>query len=347
MKNLIINDPIFLSLVLLIPIIFYFKKRWGRKASIHYPATTQFDELTQSLKIRLQPLLSVLRILVLIILIIALARPQLGLRKERMTQEGIDIILAVDVSTSMLAEDFRVNGERKNRLDIVKKVLDEFIPKRFNDRLGMVVFAGRPYTMAPLTWDQDWLLQRLAELEIGMIEDGTAVGSAIMTSLNRLKDSQAKSKILILLTDGNNNHGEIGPEVAAETARALGIKIYTIGVGSQGLVPYPVQDPFGKTVYRDVVIEIDEKLLIEVADTTGGKYYRATDTEELYQVYEEIDQLEKTEIEMDKYNLYKELYPYLIMIGLFLLSVEIILKNTVMRRLPCNLLIWSILFYSV
>lgn len=290
--------------------------------------------MPRSLKVRFQPLIPLLRALVLILLIIALARPQLGVRKERVIEEGIDIILAIDVSTSMLAEDFTIDGKRYNRLDIVKRVLEDFIPRRFNDRLGMVVFAGRPYTVAPLTWDQDWLLQRLAELEIGMVEDGTAIGSAIMTSLNRLKDSEAKSKVLILLTDGKNNRGEIQPEVAAEAAKALGIRIYTIGAGSRGPVPYPVQDSFGRKFYQKVRIDIDDELLTEIAEKTGGHYYRATDTEELYKVYEEIDKLEKSKIEMTEFYRYKEFYPYFILWALIFLSIEIILKNTVMRRLP-------------
>ncbi len=333
-KNLILKDSLFLLLILLIPVILYFKYIRGRKVSIRYPSVSHLTGLSGSWRVRLQPLIPLLRTLALLLLIIALARPQLGVRKERVVEEGIDIVLAVDISTSMLAEDFTIGGKRHNRLDIVKQVLEDFVPRRVNDRLGMVIFAGRPYTVAPLTWDQEWLVQRMAEIEIGMVEDGTAIGSAIMASLDRLKDSDAKSKVLILLTDGNNNQGEITPEVAAEAAKALGIKIYTIGAGSRDLVPYPVTTPFGTKVYQNVRIDIDDQLLTEVAEKTGGRYYRATDTEELYHIYDEIDKLEKTEIEMNQFYQYKEIFGYFIILGLLSLCLEIVLQNTVMRRLP-------------
>lgn len=320
--------------VLLIPFIYWLRQRGKGDASLHFPSLGHLKEMPSSWKVRLQPILPILRGLALVLLIIALARPQLGVQKERVTEDGIDIMLAVDVSTSMLAEDFTINNKRYNRLEIVKQVLDDFIPKRLHDRLGLVIFSGRPYTVAPLTWDQEWLVQRLEDVKIGMIEDGTAIGSAIMTSLNRLKDSEAESKVLILLTDGNNNKGEVQPEVAAEAAKALGVRIYTIGTGKQGQVPYPVEDPWGRKGYRNVVINIDDELLTEVAETTGGRYFRATDTEELYQIYDEIDQLEKSEIEMTEFYRYKELYPYFIIFGLLILCLEILLQHTVMRRLP-------------
>lgn len=333
-EHLLFGNPLFLLLILLIPVIFYFKYRRQQKTSIHFPTVAYLRSLPVSWRSILRPILPFLRGLSLILLIIALARPQWGVRQQRVTEEGIDILLAVDVSTSMLAEDFKIANQRYNRLDIVKQVLADFIPRRINDRLGMVVFGGRPYTIAPLTWDQDWLTQRLAEIKVGMVEDGTAIGSAIMISLERLKDSQAKSKVLILLTDGQNNQGEIQPKIAAEAAKALGIKIYTIGAGSRGVVPYPMSDPFGRTVYRNVQIDIDEQLLTEIADKTGGQYYRALDTEDLYQIYEEINQLEKTEIEMNQFYQYRELFGLFILLGLLFLGIEIVLQNTLLRRLP-------------
>lgn len=334
MQNLVFKSPLFLLLLLLIPVLLWYRSDRRRAASFHFPTLHHLDGMPKTWKLRLQPFLPVLRAAVLTFLVLALARPQIGVVRERVTEKGIDIMMAVDVSTSMLAEDFSMDGQRVNRLEVLKRVLNEFIPRRINDRLGMVVFAGRPYTVAPLTWDQEWLSQRVSDLQIGMVEDGTAIGSAIMTSLNRLKESNARSRILILLTDGNNNRGEIRPEVAAETAKALGIKIYTIGAGSRGPVPYPVQDPFGRTVYQTVRINMDDELLTKVAEITGGQYYRATETEELYEIYQEIDQLERTEIEMTEFYRYRELYPALILLALFFLGAEVALQYTLMRRLP-------------
>lgn len=334
MQNLVFKEPLFLLLLLFIPFLIWLKERRKEEASLRFPTLLHLTDVPQSLKTRLRRVLPLLRGLVLALLVIALARPQIGVLKERVTEKGIDILLAVDVSTSMLAEDFELNGQRENRLDVVKRVLEEFIPKRVHDRLGMVIFAGRPYTVTPLTWDQEWLLQRLSDVQIGMVEDGTAIGSAIMAALTRLKDSDAKSKILILLTDGNNNRGDVQPEVAAETARALGIKIYTIGAGSRGPVPYPVTDPFGRTRYSSVTIDIDDKLLTNVAEKTGGQYFRATDTQELQKIYQEIDRLEKTEIEMTEFYRYKELFPPLLIWALLMLAIEIGLQYTILRRLP-------------
>lgn len=333
-QNLIFKSPLFLILLLLIPVIYWLRRKHRKDASLRFPSVGHLAQMPVTLKVKLEPVLPLLRLLALILLVIALARPELGVRKERVTEKGIDIMMATDVSTSMLAEDFTINGERYNRLDVLKKVLTDFIPRRLNDRLGMVIFAGRPYTLAPLTWDQEWLLQRVDGLKIGLVEDGTAIGSAIMTSINRLKESSAKSKVLILLTDGNNNAGNVQPEVAADAAKALGIKIYTIGAGSRGLVPYPVSDPFGRTVYQQVRIDVDDELLTKIAQKTGGRYYRATDTQELYKIYHEIDQLEKTEIEMNEFYRYKELFPLFILLALLLLGVEVTLQHTVMRRLP-------------
>ena len=335
LNNLVIRDKLFLLLLLLIPLIFWIKNRNREEPGLHFPDLSHLKDISQSWKNRLGFVIPLLRGLVLILLILALARPQLGISKKRVKDKGIDIMMAVDISSSMLAEDFTHKGERMNRLAVVKRVLNDFIPRRLNDRLGMICFAKRPYTLAPLTWDQDWLSQRLEDLEVGMIEDGTAIGSAIMSSVNRLKDSEAKSKVLILLTDGVNNTGEIQPMMAAETASALNVKIYTIGAGKKGPVPYPVKNSFGQKMgYQRVNIDIDEELLEQVAQKTGGQYFRATDTGELYQIYRQIDQLEKTEIEKTEFFRYKELYPHLILIALFLLGLEIILKNTVMRRLP-------------
>lgn len=234
----------------------------------------------------------------------------------------------------MLAEDFKINGVRKNRFEIIKKVTKDFITQRPNDRIGMVIFAGRPYILSPLTWDHGWSEARLAESKPGMVEDGTAIGSALTTSVNRLRQSTANSKVVILLTDGANNAGDIQPITAAEAAKALGIRVYTIGAGSHGLVPYPAVDPWGNKVYRQVQIDLDENLLQEIADKTKGKYFRATDTKSLQTIFTQINQLEKTSIEMPQYQVYKDLYPYLLFTALFLLFGEALLANTIFRRLP-------------
>ncbi|MBU0682737.1 MAG: VWA domain-containing protein, partial [Candidatus Omnitrophica bacterium] len=216
----------------------------------------------------------------------------------------------------------------------VKNVLSDFVPKRPNDRIGMVAFAALAYTVCPLTLDHDWLEKNLERVNIGMIEDGTAVGSAITAALNRVKDSPAKEKIIILLTDGRNNAGRISPIAAAEAAKALGVKIYTIGAGTKGLAPYPVQDMFGNTVLRSVRIDMDEDLLKKIAEETGGEYFRATDTASLKKIYAKIDKLETTPIEESGYNIYRELFMFLLVPGLLLLVLETVLSNTLLRRIP-------------
>jgi Ca-activated chloride channel family protein len=221
-----------------------------------------------------------------------------------------------------------------NRFDVVKEVVKEFIRKRKDDRIGMVAFAARAYTACPLTADYDWLYENLDRVKVGMIEDATAVGSAMASSLNRLRTSKTKSKVVILLTDGVNNAGNISPLVAAEAAKALKIKIYTIGVGTKGLVPYPFKDHWGRTVYQDIQIDMDEESLKRIADITGGKYYRATDTETLRKIYSEIDRLEKSNIEHLGYREYSELFHYFLIPGLIILALEALLSNTVFRKVP-------------
>ena len=268
------------------------------------------------------------------LLVLALARPRVPLEEARIQTEGIDIILTIDCSSSMLAEDFKIAGRRENRLEVVKKVVENFIKERKSDRIGIITFAVRAYTVCPLTLDHQWLIKNLERIKIGAIEDGTAIGSAISSSLNRLKDTEAKSRIIILLTDGINNAGRISPLTAAEAATALGIKIYTIGAGVKGLAPYPMRGFWGETVYQNVKIEIDETMLKEIARVSGGKYFRATDTKSLEEIYKEIDALEKTPVEETGFQEYKELFPVFLMLGLILLMSEIILSNTILRKLP-------------
>jgi len=270
----------------------------------------------------------------LVLIILAAARPQSVLEETRIYVEGIDIVLAVDVSGSMRAMDFEIRGRRVDRLEVVKRAVADFIRRRPNDRLGMVAFSALAYTICPLTLDHDWLDKNLERVRIGMIEDGTAVGSAITAALNRLKDTETKEKIIILLTDGRNNAGRISPMTAAEAAAALGVRIYTIGAGTEGLAPYPVEDMFGNVVLRPVQIDIDEKLLKEIAEETGGAYFRATDTRSLEDIYKKIDKLETTPMEEEGYNIYKELFGFALIPGLFMLLLGVLLSNTFFRRIP-------------
>ena len=282
----------------------------------------------------LRHILVALRIGAIVLLVIGLMRPQKGIEETKIETDGIDIILALDVSGSMQAEDFTINGKRQNRLEVVKNVVRDFIKKRTNDRIGLVVFAGRAYMQCPITLDYGILLQFLDKIKIGMIEDGTAVGDGVATALSRIKDIKAKSKVVILLTDGVNNAGKIDPANSAELAKALGVKVYTIGAGSKGRVPYPAKDFFGNKTYQWVSINLDEASLQNIAKTTGGKYFRATDTESLKKIYKEIDCLEKTKIEIESYTEYKEFFSGFVLAALALLLIEMVLRNTRFRTLP-------------
>jgi Ca-activated chloride channel family protein len=246
---------------------------------------------------------------------------------------GIDIMLAVDVSRSMLAEDFTIGGERGNRIEAVKQVTQKFIEGRPNDRIGIVAFAGRPYLVSPLTLDHDWLLRNLERLQIGLVEDGTAIGSAIASSANRLKERDSKSKIIVLLTDGDNNSGKISPTTAAEAAHALGIKIYTIGAGTRGYAPVPIP-MYGQTVYRNVKVEVDEETLKKIAATANGQFYRATDTKSLTQIYEQIDKLEKSVVETKRFTRYRDLFRWFLAPGFSLVMLQLVLGQSILRKVP-------------
>lgn len=330
---MMIRNPGFLFLLLLIPVVIYQLKTGIKPGVIHYPTLILIKQ-HPTWRSRSTVLVSYLPVLALILLILALSRPQLGRKETLIRREGIDIVLALDVSTSMMAEDFVIDGQRTNRLEIVKQVTREFMAGRPHDRIGMVVFAAQPYVLSPLTWDHSWVESRLLETSAGMIEDGTAIGTALTAALNRLRDSSAQSKVVILLTDGVNNAGRIQPELAAEAAQALGIKVYTIGAGSQGPVPYPVQDRWGRTIYQTVEIDLDEALMQKIAATTNGAYFRATDTKSLKQIFQEIDRMERSVIEMPHYREYIEVYPWLLLGAVLFLLGETILNNTVFRRLP-------------
>ncbi len=332
---MIFASPLFLLLTPVIIFIFlYTKKKERKKGAVRYPSLTILKKAPVSLRVRLAQQLPWLRLLCLLLLLFALARPQYGLKETIVRQEGIDIVLVLDVSTSMLAEDFIIRGSRKNRLEIVKEVTTDFIAKRPHDRIGLIIFARQPYILSPLTWDHDFCIARLREIEAGMIEDGTAIGSALATAVNRLRTSTAESKVVILLTDGVNNAGVIHPLTAGEAAAALEITVFTIGAGSDQPVPYPVVDPWGRKTYQYVEIGLDEELLRQVAEKTGGQYFHANDTDSLVKIFQQIDKMTTTPLQMPLYREYRELYPYFLLAALFLLGLEIILKNTICRRLP-------------
>jgi len=328
------KDPVMFWLLLLLPVVLIVDKSRHSGSSFVFSSEDLVKDLKPTARVRLGKSLIILRITAIALMIIALARPQAILDGSKTVSEGVDIVLVVDTSTSMLAEDFMLGPRRINRFDLVREVVKDFIRKRKDDRIGMVAFAARAYTVCPLTTDYAWLNENLDRVRVGMIEDATAVGSAIASSINRLKNSKTKSKIIILLTDGVNNAGNISPLVAAEAAKALKIKIYTIAVGTKGLSPYPMKDYYGRTVYRNIPIEIDEESLRRIAGTTGGKYYLATDTEKLRNIYDEINSLEKSNIEHFGYREYNELFYYFLIPGMMLLVIGIFLSNTVFLKVP-------------
>lgn len=324
-------DLWFLLLLAFIPLYLWLTIFHRRKeASIRYSDLGNVRKVKGTRSVRYRRVLIFLRGLALSLMVVALARPQAGRKSEEILTKGIDIVLTLDVSTSMRAEDFKPN----NRLWVAKEVAKDFIRGRRNDRIGLVIFAGKSFTQCPLTLDYGVLLDFLDRVEIGMVEDGTAIGMGLATAINRLRESQAKSKVVILLTDGRNNRGEIDPVTAAKAAQPLGIKIYTIGAGKRGSAPYPIEDPiFGKRYVR-LPVEIDEKTLEEVARTTGGRYFRATDAQKLSAIYEEISQMEKTKIKTREYMEYSERFGRFLFPALLFLMIEIVLANTRFRKIP-------------
>lgn len=322
--------PYVLYLLGLLPLmlIWYIKRNKQATPTLTYSTLSLLKGFKPTLKERLRHLPAVLRMLALGLLIVALARPQSYSTGENVYTEGIDVAMLLDISGSMLAEDFK-----PNRLDAAKKVIDEFIAGRTTDKIGLVIFAAESFTQCPLTIDYSVLRNLLSEIKNGMLEDGTAIGTAIANGVNRLKDSKSKSKVLILLTDGVNNRGEIDPVTAAQIAETFGIRVYTIGVGTKGEAPYPFQTPFGKR-YQMVPVEIDEAVLQQVADITGGKYFRATSNQKLEEIYKEIDNLEKTRVEITSYRHAHELFYNWAFAALILLLLEAVLVRTYLRRLP-------------
>jgi len=321
-------------LFIFVPVVVLVYVKGRPQGRVKFSSIKNLKRLKPSYTLKARHIPIILRVLALCLLIIALMRPQQGTEETKIKSEGIDIVLAVDVSSSMLAEDFVLKGERKNRLEVVKDVVKDFIKRRSNDRIGLVVFAGQAYMQCPLTLDYGVLLKFLDKIDIGMIEDGTAVGDGLATALARLNNIESKSRVIILLTDGVNNAGRVDPPNAAELAKAIGVKVYTIGAGSKGKVPYPAQDFFGNKIYQWVIIDVDEESLRHIADVTKGKYFRASDTENLQKIYSEIDRLEKIKMEVTSYGDYKELFMPFVLFAVALIIIEMILRYTVLRILP-------------
>jgi Ca-activated chloride channel family protein len=323
------SQPIFLYLLFIIPfIIFWYVLREKKlHPSLQISDLSMFENASLSSKVVLRHGLFAVRMLVVALLIVALARPQTSSSGQNITIEGIDIVLSLDVSGSMLARDLK-----PDRLEASKQVAEEFIRGRANDRIGLVIFSGETFTQVPLTTDHAILLNMFKDIKSGMVEDGTAIGDGLATATGRLKDSKAISKVVILLTDGVNNAGSVDPMTAAEIALVFGIRVYTVGVGSYGMAPYPVQTPFGIQL-RDMKVEIDEPLLQDIAAKTDGKYFRATSNQKLEEIYREIDQLERSKIDVTEFRRKHEEYLPLAIFAFSLLVLEIILRFTVFRSI--------------
>lgn len=323
------RHPIYFILLLLLPVLIYFSKR-KQQVSLAYSNNSFLKKGEVSLKTLFYRFLPLFRALSFALFVFALARPQQITAEKEYQTNGVDIVIALDLSGSMLAEDFKP----ENRIVVAKQEAIKFIKGRENDRIGLVVFAKKAYTQCPLTTDYAILTQLIDQIQIGMIADGTAIGMGLATSVNRLRDSKAKSKVIILLTDGANNAGNIDPVTAAELAKAFNIKVYSICIGRGGLVPFPVNDPlFGKR-YIQANVEIDELVLKRISDITGGLYFRARDSRALSEIYEKINKLEKSEIKVKEYRSYNELFSLFLVPALLILLIEIILSRTVLLKVP-------------
>jgi len=331
MGNIEFAYPAFFYALALLPLMtaWYIWKGWRGSGSFKLSGFENLDERIGSSRIWLRHILFVLRLLVVALIIVVLARPQSSNRWEQVTTEGIDIVLCMDVSGSMRAMDFK-----PSRLEASKSVGIEFVNARLDDRFGLVVFAGESFTQCPLTTDRAVVINFLKEIDFGVIEDGTAIGMGLATAVNRIKDSNARSKVVILLTDGVNNRGDIGPVTAAEIAAGFGIRVYTIGVGTHGSAPVPLQDVYGRTVTRNMPVEIDEEVLQKIAETTDGTYFRATDNNKLREIYQQIDQMETTRLDVKQFSRKKEEYFPFLLAAMILLLVEILLRYTVFRTIP-------------
>lgn len=325
-------NKIYFFLLLIVPLLILWELYLGKKGKrfIFYSSKKLLADSDKNVKSFIIKNLSYIKVFSLVLFITALARPQILNYYSVENKKGIDILITLDISTSMASVDFKP----KNRLEVAKDVISNFINKRKTDRIGLVIFAGASYTRCPLTVDYDLLSLFLKETAIGELEDGTAIGMALATSANRIKGAKSRTKIIILLTDGVNNRGEIDPRDAANMAKDFNIKVYTIGVGTRGRAPYPVTDPYGRTQYVMMDVGIDEKLLQEIANNTGGLYFRATDKDSLQQIFSEIDRWEKTEITTKKYHEAKDIFVYFILAALIFLLLAEFARRTILRTLP-------------
>jgi len=336
--------PWLLLLLLAVPLIAYLRGKRGPAAALTYSSTSKLQLIGKLSAARAGKFLRALVFAALAIFIVALAEPRLGKTLTQVEASGIDIVLVLDVSNSMLAKDFTLGGERATRLDAVREVTRKFIEARPNDRIGMIAFGTQPYMVSPMTLDHDWLLQNLERVRIGLIEGSTAIGSAMAAGGNRLdEDKNAKSRVLVLMTDGDNNSGKIPPNAAAEALKTLHIKLYAIGIGTNGIAPFPVLDPrngnvitdaLGNVMYQQAPVSFNESGLKEIAKIADGRFFRATDTKSLEEIYHDIDNMEKSTVSVKKYQQYRDLFPVCIMSGVGLLVAQILLSQTIWKKLP-------------
>jgi Ca-activated chloride channel family protein len=335
--------PYYLFLLFVLPLLAWLKGGKGKPPAFLYSSVQLVRPVLNITRSRAGGFLGALRWVALALFIIALARPQLTKSETKVTASGVDIVVAFDLSYSMVSEDFESHGERISRIDLAKSVLSQFIAKRPNDRIGLIVFAAQAFIVSPPTLDHDFLLRQLEQLHAGRIDgSSTAIGSAMASAMNRLRDLKSKSKIVVLMTDGQNNAGKVAPLTVAEAAQALGVKIYTIGIGTHGKAPMPyidrngnyILDPFGRKRYQMEDVDVDEETLQKIAAMTNGKYYRADNIETFKAIYPDIDKLEKSEMEIKKFTQRQDLFSWFISPGLGLLLVEILLRHTLLRRLP-------------
>lgn len=329
MSRITFANPALLWLLVAVPLMvaFYIFRQQKTSPALTMPGLAPFRAASESFRLILRHVVFGFRTLAITLLILVIARPQATDKFQNVSTEGIDIVLALDISGSMLARDFK-----PDRLEASKNVATEFISGRPYDRMGLVVFSGESFTQCPLTTDHAVLINLMREVQSGMVEDGTAIGNGLATAVNRIKDSQAKSKVIILLTDGVNNRGDIAPETAADIAKTFGIRVYTIGVGTKGMAPYPVQTPFGLQ-FQNMPVEIDEDVLQQISAKTGGKYFRATDNSKLVQVYTEIDKLEKSRIDVKQFTRKQEKFLLPALAAFILLALELAIRNTILKKL--------------
>src|SRR5256712_2984562 len=333
--------PWLLWLVLAIPLVAYLRGKRGPAAALTFSSTAVLRAIGKASAARAGKFLRAIFLLSLALFALALARPQLGKSLTQVEASGIDIMVVLDVSGSMLTKDFTVGGESATRIDAIREVTRKFIEGRPNDRIGIIAFAGRPYIVSPLTLDHDWLLKNLERVKIGLVEDGTAIGSGMAAAANRLNDKRSKSHVIVLLTDGENNAGKIPPNTAAEAVKALKIHFYAIGAGINGIAPAPIYtsrgpltDALGNILYENQPVEFNETGLRDVAKIADGKFFRATDTQSLEQIFNDIDKLEKSTVSVKKYQQYRDLFPLCLMSGCGLLLAQILLSQTIWKKLP-------------